>query len=69
MNAEEVITELEKRGAVADNEWHGEKVDLNKYSHPTEEDDHELQGIDNTEFEIEDSAEITTTTSDALQRQ
>lgn len=68
-HAEEVINELEKHGGTADEEWHGEKVQLN-YAQEETEDNQELQGIDNSQFEIEDTGkDATSTTRDALQRQ
>ena len=69
MNSEEAIHELEKHGAIADDEWHGNKLELcnNK---DQGEDDQGLQGIDNSQFEIEeDSPENDSNIPDALQRQ
>ena len=67
-NAEEVIHELEKNGGVADEEWYGEKPKLIDPPDETEE-GQELQGIDNSQFEIEENGENGLTSLDALQRQ
>ncbi|CAF1653500.1 unnamed protein product, partial [Adineta ricciae] len=37
MNATDVINELEKRGAVADKEWHGEKLEMKTNEQRAEE--------------------------------
>lgn len=37
MNADIVISELEKRGGVADNEWHGDKIEMKTYEQRAEE--------------------------------
>ena len=37
MNATDVINELEKRGAVADKEWHGEKLEMKTNEQRVEE--------------------------------
>ena len=66
-----MIIELEKHGGKADEEWHGEKVQLKYTREETEEaeENEELQGIDNSEFEIEEAGADTLTTPDAIQRQ
>lgn len=66
-NAEDVINELEKHGGIADEEWHGEKVQL-QYAQEETENNEELQGIDNSQFEIEDNGEDTLKIPDALQQ-
>ncbi len=63
MNAEDVINELKIHGGIADEEWHGKKWELN----PDKEQG--LHGIDNNQFEIEDTIENDSKISDALQRQ
>lgn len=67
-NAEEVIHELEKHGGIADEEWHGEKPKLIDPEDETEE-DQELHGIDNNQFEIEENGDNGLISLDALQRQ
>lgn len=67
-NAEDVLHELEKHGAIADEEWHGEKPQLIDPEDEPEEDQN-LQGIDNSQFEIEEDEANHSTYPDALQRQ
>ena len=68
MNSEEAIDELKKHGAIADDEWHGDKLEL-CHSKDQGEEGQGLQGIDNSQFEIEDSPENGSNIPDALQRQ
>lgn len=73
LNAPEAINELNKRGAIADKEWHGEKIQMKT----AEEHHKELtaneneQNADKFEIEIENSKEkpASFTYNDGLQRQ
>jgi inorganic pyrophosphatase/exopolyphosphatase len=56
MNAEEVINELEKHGGIADKEWHGEKL-KSKQNKLHDKKEQEILGIDNSQFDIEESEE------------
>jgi len=68
MNATNVINELEKRGGIADKEWHGEKLEMKTNEQREEEagiegeydpdagyqEEQEINnGIENSRFEIE----------------
>jgi hypothetical protein len=67
-HAEDAINELEKHGGIADEEWHGNKLELCNHKNQVEE-DQGLHGIDNSQFEIEDSTKNYSNIPDALQRQ
>jgi len=63
MNATDVINELEKRGGVADNEWHGEKLEMKTQEQHAEEGwgesdadqqgQEKTNGVETARFEIE----------------
>ncbi len=84
MNASEVMNELTKCCAVADKEWHGEKLEMKSYEQRAEEwaAGENDQGAENQqgqeinpdeagrfEIEFEDSKTKRQTSLDALQRQ
>ena len=60
------MDELERHGGLADVEWHGEKLEFHNPGEAVEE-DQGLQGIDNSEFEIDDSVDNHSTTPNTLQ--
>lgn len=53
MNAEDVISELDKHNATADEEWHGDKLKLNNYK-DEDETNYKSNRFINSQFEIED---------------
>ena len=75
MNAKLVMQELEKYGGIADKEWHGEKLKLNHYEQQMINQSNKLHGIENSQFEIDESNQESirynenSDAFDALQRQ
>ncbi|CAF0908438.1 unnamed protein product [Adineta ricciae] len=73
MNAKEVIEELERLGARADEEWHGEELAFKDSQIKFEEE--KERGIDNNQFEMDELGDSTLSDNkglillDALQRQ
>ncbi|CAM4771260.1 unnamed protein product [Rotaria magnacalcarata] len=53
MNAEAVISELEKHGAIADKLWHGEKPKLHDFNEEATV-DRQMQGVENSQFQIDE---------------
>ena len=51
------MDELARHGGIADEEWHGEKLEFHQPGETVEEEDQGLQGIVNSEFEIDDSGD------------
>ena len=73
MDAKEVIEELERLGARADEEWHGEELAFKNSQIQSEE--QEERGVDNNQFEMDEAGDSTLSDNkglillDALQRQ
>ena len=73
MNAKEVIEELERLGARADEEWQGEELEFKDSQMKLEEE--KERGIDNNQFEMDELGDSTLSDNkglillDALQRQ
>ncbi|CAF4437733.1 unnamed protein product, partial [Rotaria socialis] len=74
MNAAEVISELNKHGAIADKLWHGEKPKLHDFNGETTV-DQQIQGVENSQFQMDEPKSESRTTDkrflilDGLQRQ